>query len=80
HYNFPVTVSFTTSTIAAGGTLYVYYSNGLSTGAAPGAYEVCSGYTCPAGTSTIAIGIYMPFQNPVLSSTISVFPTGGVSY
>jgi prepilin-type N-terminal cleavage/methylation domain-containing protein len=74
HYLLPATVSYTTSSIAVGGTLYVYYS------ASPGVHEVCSGYTCPAGTSTIAVGIYMPLQKPVLSSTILIAPTGEISY
>jgi prepilin-type N-terminal cleavage/methylation domain-containing protein len=82
HYFLPGTVSYTTSSIAAGGTLNVYYSNGLSAGGniSPGVYELCNGYTCPVGTSTIIIGLYMPFQKPVLSSTISILPTGEVSY
>lgn len=74
HYFLPGTVSYTTSSIAAGGTLYVYYS------ASPGVYETCSGYTCPAGTSTIAVGLYMPLQKPILSSTILIAPTGEISY
>jgi prepilin-type N-terminal cleavage/methylation domain-containing protein len=74
HYPLPPTISYTTSSIAAGGTLSVYYSS------PPGVYEVCSGYTCPAGTSTIVVGLLLPFQKPILSSTILIAPTGEVSY
>jgi prepilin-type N-terminal cleavage/methylation domain-containing protein len=79
-YSLPSTIAYTTSSIATGGTLYVYYSNGLTPGVPPGAHEICSGYTCPAGTSTIAIGLYAVYQTPILSSTISIVASGGVSY
>ena len=80
HYALPSTIAYTTSSIATGGTLYVYYSSGLTPGTLPGAYEVCSGYTCPVGTSSIVIGLYTAYQIPVMSSTISIVPSGGVSY
>jgi prepilin-type N-terminal cleavage/methylation domain-containing protein len=80
HYALPSTIAYTTSSIAAGGTLYVYYSNGLTPGTVPGAQETCTGYSCPAGTSTITVGLYAVNQTPILSSTISIIPSGEVNY
>lgn len=79
-YTLPTSVSYVTSTIVAGGTLYFYYTSGFVPGAVIGAHETCVGYTCPAGTSTIMIGFYTPRSKPVLSSTVSIIPSGGVSY
>jgi prepilin-type N-terminal cleavage/methylation domain-containing protein len=80
HYSLPSTIAYTTSSIATGGTVYVYYSSGLTPGISPGAHEACTGFSCPSGTSTIMVGLYTLNQIPLLSSTISIVPSGGVSY
>ncbi len=80
HYPLPTSVAYASSSIPTGGALYVYYANGLPSGGALGAYEICSGYSCPTGTSTIVIGLSTRYQKPPISSVISVVPTGEVSY
>lgn len=79
-YTLPSAITYTTSSIASGGTLYVYYSSGLTSGGTPGVSSSCVGYTCPVGTTTIIIGLIAPKRSPVASSTLSIVPTGGVSY
>ena len=62
-YLLPSTVSYTTSTLAAGATLDVIFS-------------LLSG----ASSVSTTIGFYMPAQNTAFSSTVSIAPSGEVSY
>lgn len=76
----PPMVAFATSSVPAGGTLYVYYSSGtFPPGQAIGAYGVCTGFTCPA-TTTITLSLYEFRSSPPVSTTITIAPTGEVSY
>jgi prepilin-type N-terminal cleavage/methylation domain-containing protein len=76
----PQNINYETSSIPSGGTLYVYYSNGSLPSLGPqGVYASCTGFTCPA-TSTITIVLTTTGIGSTLTSTITVAPTGAVSY
>ncbi len=79
-YALPSSIAYTTSTLPSGGTIFVYYSaGGVSPGTPIGAYGICGGFTCPA-TTTISIGLYESRTMPLVSTTISIAPTGEVGY
>ena len=76
----PSLVTFSTSSVPSGGTLYIYYSSGtVPPGQAIGAYAVCVGFTCPA-TTTISLSLYEFRSSPPVSTTLIVAPTGAVSF
>jgi prepilin-type N-terminal cleavage/methylation domain-containing protein len=76
----PPGIAYATSSVASGGSMFVYFSNGTApAGMQPGAYAYCQGFSCPA-TSTITVSLYTPTQQPSLSSTLTIAPTGEVSY
>ncbi len=80
HYALPSSVAYTTSTLPVGGSLFVYYSaGGVAPGQPIGAYGICGGFTCPA-TTTISVGLYESRTTPLVSTTISIAPTGEVGY
>ncbi len=75
----PAHIAYTTTSIPLGGVLYVYYSNGaLPALGTQGAYASCAGFTCPS--TTIEIGLMTTSGAPALTSTVTVAPTGAVSY
>lgn len=76
----PPYVSYATSSVPSGGTFYVYYSSGANPPGTPlGAYAACAGFTCSAST-TFTVGLYEMRTSPPASTTLTVAPTGEVSY